>query len=730
MKRKITLKLMALVTGLSFYIVTICMTPSFAQESGSLSGIVYDSSTGQPIPDANIIVLETNDGTASQNEGYYIIQPLPKKRYDIRVKVIGYKTVTMKHILVDENTRLDFELTPSVIQYNPVIVSATKTDHLLSQVTVSAEILDPLHIRKSNGNTAGEIIESTGSVFMKNYGSVAGLQMPSIRGSNSDQVLVVMDGQKINSAMGGGVDMNNFPVEVLEKIEVIRGGHSALWGSDAIGGVIQLFSKNSIVPNDFSYGINSTVGSFGTKGINLYGMQNIGTLSYFISYNRMKSNGDFEYKIPDSGKTEKRQNNDFASNNLFLKTRIDFSAKTKLQLIFQSLRTERGVTGSTNWITPYARRNENRKLFSASFKNQLTNRFHFQHQFYWQSFDNQYIDPSSWPAADDLHENRTIGYTVQGNWKIHPSLLTTAEVEIRQDRLTSTQFPPKHRNTQSILVLSEISHGIRLLGIQTSWKWIPSLRWDSFSDADPHTCPKIGVLASSGNKFNLSIRSNYGQSYRVPSFSDLYWPEDDFTVGNPLLKPETSTNFDMGMVLGYISNFSAQIEMTYYQNDFQDLILWQPDANWKYSPVNLGKAKIEGFENAFVFHMPNDIVSLKIAHTCMKAVDETDNSENKGNRLIYRPDQKVDFTFGLNFGVFMTNLNYRFIGKRFTDAANKNSLDRYYLLNGNIIVKISFKYITINSKIQVMNILNDSIDILDGYPLPGREYRFTVGLEY
>ncbi len=209
---------MALITGLSFYVVTFYITPSFAQELGSLSGIIYDSATGQAIPDANIIVLGTNYGTASQNEGYYIILPLPKQEYDIRVKVIGYKTVTSIRVRVDENTRLDFALIPSVIQYNPVIVSATKTNHLLSQVTVSAEILDLVQIRKSNGNTVGEIIESTGSVFMKNYGSIAGLQMPSIRGSNSDQVLVVMDGQKINSAMGGGVDMNNFPVEVLEKI--------------------------------------------------------------------------------------------------------------------------------------------------------------------------------------------------------------------------------------------------------------------------------------------------------------------------------------------------------------------------------------------------------------------------------------------------------------------------------------------------------------------------------
>ena len=722
---------MALVTGLSFYVTTICITlPSSAEEPGSLSGVIYDSTTGQPIPDANIIIVGTNYGTASQNEGYYIVQPLPKDRYDIRVKVIGYKTVTLSRVHVGKNTRLDFALTPSVIQYNPVVVSATKTDHLLSQVTVSAEILDPLRIRKSNGNTAGEIIESTGSVFMKNYGSVAGMQMPSIRGSNSDQVLVVMDGQKINSAMGGGVDMNNFPVEVLEKIEVIRGGNSALWGSDAIGGVIHPFSKNSIIPNDLSYGINSTIGSFGTQGLHIYGMQNVGLLSYFISYNRMKSKGDFEYKLPDSGKTERRQNNDFSSDNFFLKTRFDFNAKTKLQLIFQSQKNKRGVAGSTSWGTPDSRRNENRKLFSAFFENHLKNNFHFQHQFYWQSFDNQYIDPSSWPAADDLHENRTIGYNVQGNWRIHPSIVATAEAEIRQDQLTSTQFPPKRRSTQSILFLSEISHGIRIFGLETRWKWVPSLRWDSYSDIDSHTCPKIGALISSGNKTNISLRSNFGESYRVPSFSDLYWPEDDFTVGNPDLRPETSTNFDVGVIFGYTSDFSTRIEMTYYQNDFENLILWQPNTSWKYAPVNLGKATIKGLENAFVLHLPRDVVSIKIAYTSMKAIDETENSDNKGKRLIYRPDQKIDLTVGFNLGPCMANMNYRYVGKRFSDAANKNVLDDYFLLNGNLSVKISLKNMTINAKIQMMNVLNESITVLEGYPLPGREYRFTIGLEY
>ena len=118
-------------------------------------------------------------------------------------------------------------------------------------------------IHELNGNTVGELIESVGSTSVKDYGSFAGIKSVSVRGSNSEQVLVLLDNQRLNSPQDGGIDLNTIPLGNIERVEIVKGGHSALFGTDAIGGVIHLISKDSSPEKGYSYGIQSSIGSSG-----------------------------------------------------------------------------------------------------------------------------------------------------------------------------------------------------------------------------------------------------------------------------------------------------------------------------------------------------------------------------------------------------------------------------------------------------------------------------------
>jgi len=714
-------------------VVTLASETNTFPAKGRISGFVVDKNKNQPIPDANIIIHRTRFGTASQDGGYYFIDNIPPGNYDIIVRVIGYRTETKKEIHIGRDTTLNFALIPTPIQMDPIIVTATRSDHLQSKVTVSSEVLTQPRLKELNGNTAGEVIESMSGTYFKNYDGFAGPQTPSIRGSNPGQVLFLLDDQRLNTAQGGGVDLNAFPVEVLERIEIVRGGHSALLGTDAIGGVVHLISKESMPFKGFSYGTNSTLGSFGTQMVTFYGSHRIGTLSYFLNYNRTKSDGDFVYIPPETDEEKTRKNNDYRGDNIFLKTKLDLGAKNQLRFLFQSLKTKRGVIGPIDWPSPEARRNEDRKLFSLQSKNQVTKRLRLEEQIYFHAYDHHYENPG---ASDDLHKNKALGFDVQAQWNINPHLTFIAGSELRHDKLKIKKFDKlfleKKRNTQSLFIQTEINHHLTLFDTQTRWKWIPAVRWDNYSDIAARTCPKLGVLISTGEHVALSLRGNIGQSFRLPAFNDLYWPEDDFTKGNPNLSPERSTNYDIGLTLRRAHSSHFQIELTYFQNNIEDLILWEPGDDWKWTPRNVGRAFIKGLENSLTFRLPDNLLYIKIAHTWMKATDESPNSPNQGNRLIYRPDTKIDISTGLNFGPITANLNYRVVGNRYTtpDNLKERELAEYQLLNGNIGSTFLTGRFNVDVKLQALNILDKSIYLLEGYPLPGREFRFTLGFDY
>lgn len=697
--------------------------------SSKLSGFIRDKNTGRPIPDANIMIEGTSYGVASQDGGFYFFQNLPDGTYNITVRVVGYENGLQNALEVQGKTSLDFYLQSKPIQVDPILVTATGTDHLQSQVTVTSEVLTLRRMTELSGNTIGEIAESVTGMYTRNYDGFAGPQTPSIRGSNTDQVLYLLDGIRLNTAQGGGIDLNNFPVETIDRVEIVRGGHSALMGTDAIGGVIHLISKHSHSPKGYSFDIRSTQASFSTQTYTVSNGFRVGSWDTYISYHRSASEGDFEYEIPETGETTVRQNNDYESDHILVNSILQLGNKNRLQMVFQSINSERGVIGSIAWPSPSARREEDRKLVSLQSENQISDKFRLKEKIYYQSYDNHYQNPEAWIPEDDLHETKIVGADFQGRWSISSSLTGIAGLELRSDKLESTRFSKKDRNTTSAYVQGEISHPLPFL---SGWrgKWIPAIRWDNYSDVDSHTCPKLGVLFTTGSDTKFSIKGNVGQSFRAPAFFDLYWPEDDFTVGNPDLKPELSTNVDFGFSYNRNRRSYLQWDMTYFRNDFEDLILWEPRDDWKWTPRNVGQALIQGLENTITFRLPDNRAHIRVAYTRMKATDETKDSSNKGNRLIYRPDNKLDISVGARIRILQINLSYRIVDESFVSADNETKLPDYNLLNGNVSAHFKIGTLNLDAKFQILNLLDKSVFLMDGYPLPGREIRISLGIGY
>ncbi len=721
-KMKILLKILF---GI-FFIISFFINQLHAVSNSKIYGIITNQNTSQPIPDANIIIEKTDFGTASGDNGHYLIKNLPESSYNITVKVIGYQTKTIANITIREDTELNIALKPEAVHLNPIVITATGYKHLKSNITVASEIMSRNDLLNNSGITPAEIVNNTTSIHIRDYGGYAGIKSPSIRGSNSEQVLVLLDGQRLNSSQNGNFDLNSIPLESLEKIEIIRGGHSAFYGTDAMGGIINLVTRDFIKQNKLSLGIKTTTGSFGTRGYDFYGSQKIKNFNYLITYDHLQSQGDFAYTNPYTDSEEIRKNNDYNRNNLLLKAGYTINKNSEIDITHRIIQSERGSAGSLQYLTNRARNNLKDNMTNLHLSYQLHPQLKIDNSLYLHNNDNTYKDPEAFTPVTSHHENQVYGFKSRLKWNLGANFNLNTGFEYRKENLESSDIGSLNRTNTGTFIHSEVDFHVSTFDI----KLVPAIRYDHYSNIGSILSPKFGMLLDYNKIDNLFFRSNIGKSFRAPTFNDLWWPKDSWTQGNPDLKPETSVNFDFGF--SYHNNGPAQIniESTYFYRQIKNLILWQPDVNYVYTPDNIGKARIDGLENTITIRLLDYDSYLKISHTYLNALNKTKESNNYDNTLIYRPKNKISFSAGCSFYSISLLIDYTLVEKQFSDKANDNTISRYQLLNSSLSYALKIYELTMNFSLKAKNLLNENYILMKDYPLPGREILFSVGIEY
>jgi outer membrane cobalamin receptor len=172
------------------------------------------------------------------------------------------------------------------VEIGKVVVTATKTEMEISESPQSISVITKEEIQNSPDRTIGEILQRAPAVLVNQNGPMGSLAVPQVRGSTSGQVLIMVNGQRLNDAQNGQYDLNNLPVlkEDIERIEVLRGGASALYGADALAGVINIITKT---PTDKpSTSASASYGRFDTQQYSLSHRWKPGPLSYGISLGR------------------------------------------------------------------------------------------------------------------------------------------------------------------------------------------------------------------------------------------------------------------------------------------------------------------------------------------------------------------------------------------------------------------------------------------------------------
>jgi outer membrane cobalamin receptor len=589
------------------------------------------------------------------------------------------------------------------------------------------EVLTTQQLSKAtNAEDMAEALKTIPGVYIRS-GQI------NIRDATANKILILIDGQRMNNAQSGGYDVTTIPIDAIETVEVLRGGNSARYGADAVGGVVNFITKKAKEVSKMDVGLRATYGSFNSQFYNIYTSNTLGQFNYYLSYKRRTSDGDFKY-IDFDGKEQTRKNNYSEGDDGLVKLGYSISDKSDLLFTGQLGQSEIGSPGSVkglaNWAsaTPNAKTRTNNSYYNLNYNNkELFGKADLNANGYYQTYRTRYDDPDTWggPTNSD-HKVYAYGVELTQNNPVTDLLNLTYGYAFRYDNANSTSVGDKNRNTHSAHLSANI--GFKQVDFFfDNVSVVPAVRYDASSDFDKVFSPKISLMLSSSDAYAFNINTHWSKSYRAPTFNDLWWPEDAYTVGNPNVKPEYGTTIEVGygVTLPFIN---AQIRMNYFNSDITDQIIWAPRASdSKWMPSNVDRSLTSGLESYIGFKFLENMLKVDINHTYMDARDKSGKA-NDGKLLIYRPFHKLDLNTGATVDIFEVNLNFQFLSARYVNTNNTKALPDVSRWNINIGANPKLFNLKWMARFDINNLFNKNYRLNDGYPQPGREFRFTLGL--
>lgn len=614
------------------------------------------------------------------------------------------------------------------IEIEEIIVTATRSPAELSKVSAFGTVISRAQIEKSATNNLGELLESADFVQMRDYGP-SSLSSVSIRGASSSQVLVLVDGERVNNVQNGSTDLDKISLDGINRIEVIRGGQSALYGADAAGGIINIITED-FYENQIN--LKSEAGPFGYLLWSASIKRKFKKLSGMISYSQSQSDGNFQFEDK-FGEIKTRENADYLKRNVSAKLKWHPRDSTNLVISGRHSYSDSGDPGPIGQYSPDAFIKEITNSVEIKLNEQIKDNWKCESTLFGRNSRQHYFNPNGLIKIDDTHNVRSIGGRLQSQFLFSEDMPFTAGISVRQEKISSTTVGNRERLSIGFYLQQEIKFKYNRQTVSI----YPALRFDQYSDFDAGLSPKLGILIRLFDGL-VGIKGNVGESYRVPTMNDLYWPEDAFAKGNPELKPERSEDFDLGIELKSpkILDFARlNYGIAYFRNDYNELIQWAPGRFGKWSPTNLSEAKIGGIETNLNFSA-TEFFRIDMSYAFLKAHDSL------GRQLMYRPHHSANYH--LNFAMskllqrakqvsqlqdLWMQLEGKYQSKRFITRENTKWLDPFLIHDFRVgATKSITRQVNLTGILELRNVFDADYQLQADYPLPSRQWRFKLML--
>jgi len=593
-----------------------------------------------------------------------------------------------------------------------IVVTATRTSILQNDSPSPVNILTTQDVQRTNGSSVVDVLRSSEGIFLKDYGPTASLKTISLRGMAAEHILILYDGTRLNNFQNGLVDFSLLPMNNIDRIEIVRGGNSALYGADAIGGIINIISSRPT--ETLKLHADASFGSFDYKRYSLDVRERIQGLGFVFGVMHDQAVGNYPFIFHRPGltdTTQKRDGADFTRTQLYLNTDYSFGERAAMTLSIQRVKSNQGAPGSLTYVSNL-RQDDDAVTTVATLRD---NHFHdlsfsmnmgftYDLQMYYSQTKTTLgtFNPQCQWVASSWDRFIVGGEFVEGHLE---GMLPDAVIK----RIQRSVYV-----SNEMLFLWESESLDRLSLYQ-------SIRYDVLSEGQEAFSPKVGVNCRILRAWDTRIRASYGKNFRMPTFNDLY----DVWLGNPTLHPEHSACYDVGVETSLDRSGIHAIQITFFNIITRDRIL----PNAFYYPINIPRAQSTGIEGRYDLKLPNDVVNAFADMTFNAASRQSKDSSN-GKQFLYIP--KAVCTVGLSaqmLGLYLS-ISEMYTSKRFTAEDESAWLPEYWLTDINLSTVLPLNFIRLNLRTEVSNLFDIDYQVLQGYPMPGRTFRCTVGVDY
>ncbi len=606
-----------------------------------------------------------------------------------------------------------------------ITVVSDKIDTKLSDVPTKIEVISAKEIESVNGERLPDILKTKSNIFIKSYGLTPALSTISTNGLGAEHTLILIDGMKLNSFQNSQIDLSIIPKEFIERIEFINNGVSSLYGSNAIGGVINIITKNKehLAQNkSIKFGASVSQGSFNTLGYKVNAYKEIENFNIGINYNKESSDGNYEYYFQD--KLKERQNAAYILSDVGLRTQYIINNKNVIKFFSTYADQNKQIPGIETGTTPAPTKQKDRNWSNIlTLDNNLTDNLFLKTNFGYQ---NNLLDYSVGKFIRSIYKNLVYSGSSELRFK-NDIYGITSGYEFTNASLESRELLDGIIRNQHALFLSSSYNFYKSLII------FPSLRYDYISDIDEGTFTyKFGINFKPLAISQFGIKANVGSNFRAPSFNDLYWKNS----GNENLKSERSINVEGGLYYLFSNVLDGKIELTYTHISAENKIVWVPQTNGLWKPKNIAESLSNNFsisidlvESIFENIKININSGIQITNT-RKTSSAYFGDPTQNKYIPYIPLQAANLNFGTNYKNLDMNIFYSLSGKHFSDFENKIEVKSYHTIDGNISYQINWFELVSKFKLEINNITNTKYEVVSGYPMPLRFYKLTLTVNY
>lgn len=583
--------------------------------------------------------------------------------------------------------------TEPVIETREVVISATKTPVPISHLTSAVEVITEKDLKRRQIKTVVDALRlSQGLTVFSNGGSGSSASV-RIRGSNADQVLVLIDGAIMNSATLGNFNFANLTTDNVERIEILRGAQSMLWGADAMGGVINITTKKGTdVPSAnafFEYGSFSSI----REGGQVSGQK--GPIDFTAALSRWDYTG-FSQVNYRRGASERD-----GFHNWQTSTRIGVTLphEGRLDLNFRLLQ---GKVNFDNGFSPGfdvlgATSNSQQFVYSASYQQPITN---WWNQVLTVSRQTETLDTNPGTTQRNVvtgaistpfgarSEINTLANRIewQHNFQVGKPLLLTAGYQFREQQGENINLGTGTTDISNRIISSNAGFAQAQLNLWDRVFATGGIRQDEynrFGSATTYRATAGYLHQETGTK----VRGSYATGFRAPTINQLFFPD----FGKPDLKPEKSQSMDVGLDQ-YLLDNRLTLSASYFWNRFRDLIVSQQSATAcgigpfgpNFCAQNIGLVSTKGLEVSVKYGLVRDLPWIKSLDIQAQYTNTlTHNlSQQPGNRVPRMPVDQWSLILSYQpIDALRVSLEGRYVGSRFEDINNQQPLRAFDVWN-------------------------------------------------